>query len=68
MNACSYSIFTLSASSPLISGSDIAVSGPPARLSSQFGPHSTFIALPVSCECDVATGSCFCSGALISVS
>ena len=67
MKACSYSIRTRSARPSRISGSAMAVFGPPARLSSQFGPQSTVIPAPVSCECDVATGSCSWSGASISV-
>ena len=59
MNACSYSILTLLLDAVAdAAGRPMAVSGPPARLSSQFGPQSTVMPAPVSCECAVATGSC----------
>jgi hypothetical protein len=67
MNACSYVMRTCS-SMPAMCGSRTASSGPPARPSSQFGPHVTSIGSPVSCECGRATGSRSESGAVTSVS
>ena len=67
MKACSYSKRTCS-SIPRRLGSPAAVSGAPARSSSQLEPHFARMGRPVSCERIPATGSCSESGALKSVS
>ena len=68
MNACSYSSRTCSSAPSRRFGSAIARSGAPARSSSQFGPHWRSSGLPVTCDSGRATGWCFCTGAVVSVS